>query len=138
MILGWENSYLLSCTNEADEVCGVFEVHLPIWRDDCFVNIAYTHADYRQQGVFKALFAFTNDTLPSIIGLDFGTISFGVFDSNRPMRSVMRKSGCLPVDLYEDVEATVWSFPRNAAAAEELQRAAAMLEANPAHAPLSV
>ena len=138
ILLGWDNSYLLSCTNDADEVCGIFQIHLATWRNDCFVNTAYTHADYRRQGVFNTLFAFTNERLAAIIGAEFDTISFGVFDSNKRMRSVMRKSGCLPVELYDDVEATVWSFPRNAEAAERLHHAAALLEANLAQTLLPV
>ena len=137
LIQGWDDSYLLSCATEAGELCGIFQLHIARWRDDCFVNIAYTHADYRQQGVFKTLFAFTNEKLAAISGTEFDTISFGVFDCNKRMCAVMRKSGCLPVDLYDDVEATVWSYPRNAAAAERLQQAAALLEVNPSQTLMS-
>ncbi len=128
LIQGWDDSYLLSCATEAGELCGIFQLHIARWRDDCYVNIAYTHADYRRLGVFKALFSFTNTKLAAITRTEFDTISFGVFDCNQPMCAVMKKQGCLPVERYEDIEATVWSFPRNAPAAERLKYAAALLE----------
>ncbi len=109
-------------------MCGVFEVFIVRWRDDCYVNIAYTREDCRQRGVFKALFEFAVNDLPAITGIDYETVSFGVFDCNQPMREVMRKNGCLPVEHCDDFEATIYSFPRKASAAEWAESAAAALD----------
>lgn len=126
MLQGWADSYLLTCTNKAGVLCGIFQIHIARWRDDCYVNIAYTHADYRRQGVFNSLFAFANTRLAAVTGTDYDTISFGVFDCNQPMCAVMKKHGCLPVDHYEDMEATIWSFPRNASAAARVGMSASL------------
>lgn len=127
-LLRWDDSYLLSCTNEANQVCGVFEVFVVRWLDDCYVNIAYTHPDYRRQGVFKTLFEFTANDLVAITGIDYETISFGIFNCNQPMRNVMKKSGCLPVERRDDVEATIYSFPRKASALERVELMASFLD----------
>lgn len=126
-MLGWSDSYLLSCTDESGTVCGVFAVHInhTVHGEDCYVNIAYTREDRRRCGVFDALFGYTKNMLPGIAGIDYDTISFGVFDRNHTMRGVMKKSGCLPVEPIADLKATIYSFPRKASAAPRL-RAQAM------------
>lgn len=127
MLLGWTDSYLLSCTEESGPVCGVFAVHInyAVHGPDCYVNIAYTRKDFRQRGVFGALLDYTRNVLPDIAGIDYDTISFGVFDHNLTMAQVMRKSGCLPVEHIADLGATIYSFPRNASALPRLRALAA-------------
>ena len=127
MLLGWKDSYLLSCMEESGHVCGVFAVHInhTVHGADCYVNIAYTREDFRKRGVFGALLDYTRKVLPDVVGIDYDTISFGVFDRNLTMGEVMRKSGCFPVAPIPDLEATIYSFPRNASAVPRLHALAA-------------
>lgn len=123
MLLGWSDSYLLSCTDESGAVCGVFAVHIThaVNGADCYVNIAYTREDSRRRGVFGMLFEYTKNALPGIAGIDYDTISFGVFDRNVTMGCVMKQSGCLPVEHIADMEATIYTFPRNVSAVPQVR-----------------
>lgn len=126
MLLGWNDSYLLSCTEESGTVCGVFAVHInyAVHAPDCYVNIAYTREDFRRRGIFGTLLAYTKNVLPDIAGIDYDTISFGVYDHNSTMAEVMRKSGCFPVEHVADLGATIYAFPRNVSAIPRLRELA--------------
>lgn len=111
-ILYFPDSYLLFCTDELNNPCGVFAVSILDWEDpqECWVNIAYTHPQHRRQGVFKTLLDYTVDTLPNLIETRYEVISFGVFSCNTTMQAVMRRCGCQPVRSALTEEAKVFSL----------------------------